>query len=134
MLVVARSLVASGATQYLYDFSGNSAIVFQQVGGTAVQQYNGALGATGAIAVGSDFWVEALFNGASSGLGINGGALTVANAGATGVGTDFGLGNSNTLASAWLGNCYEWICVSGALSVSQRAAMKAYAAATFGTP
>jgi hypothetical protein len=137
MLMIVRSLVDTANTQYLHDFAFNNNITFQQASAFTLQQYNGTLGATKAIAGNADVLIESFFAGsASSGLGSNGGALTTATNGTAAATTALTLGSAGngSFGSTWLGNVYEWICVSGAISSGQRAAIHAYAQALVGSP
>lgn len=138
VLVIARSLTISGVQQYLYDFGSNSNATFQQTTGYTFQQYSGILGATSAFTGNADFLLESYFAGsASSGLEVNGAALTTATCGATVGTTSLTLGNAggaNFPNFPWRGNVYEWVCVSGAISSGQRANMRAYSHALVGSP
>ena len=134
VFVVARATSTAG-TAYLLDTSNNGNVLLQQAGGLTLAIYGGSV-APGPAFPGefSDTSIDAIFDGASSSVAVNGGTATTLNPGpgsSNGVVTIAGYGAGGEGFTGWI---YDIFAVTGVLSSSDRANVNAYFAARYGSP
>ena len=119
---------------YLNDFGNNTCIAFQTVTGSTAQQYNGSLSSTVAIPIGTDFLLESIWNGASSGLTVNNTTNETSSptSPTNTAGANLTLMNYAGGASGWVGFYYETFIINALATVAQRAAVRSYVASFYG--
>jgi hypothetical protein len=132
--VVTPSLAVPAARSYLWDFGAPGAVesCWQEAVTGAYTAYDGT-GLTGAAATATPTVVNAVFNGASSKIAINGHAAVTGDAGNTAGGSvHFALLNYYGAGQGFVGDAYEFLLLSSTLSPSVRAGVALYLKRRYG--
>jgi hypothetical protein len=126
MFAVVRSAYVSG-NAYLVDYgSGNHCVLYEAASKISLSDGGVLTGPT--VTNGLDTIVDALCNGASSSLTLNGGTPVVGDAGSVdpdATGIQIG-GFRASYLTGWVGRIYEVIVCSSALSAGNRASLIKY--------
>ena len=132
-IVLVGRLVSDTGSSYLFDTDSNGNCVLTALGQTILHQYAGTSVPGPTLTLGDDFYVDAAFDGASSQISINGGAVTLGNPGTGLAGSNFRIGGYGGNNFPLAGFVYEVIGISGrVLTGAERAEINSYINARYG--
>jgi hypothetical protein len=134
-LIVCRPTASTPATSsYLFDCGMNNNAMLQGGVGVQLSQYDGIQGNYTTVTQNADIVVDSYFNGASSTLTINNGAVAgPANTSTASPSGAYTIGNVGShSAHAWGGYIYEIIVYARQLLATEKAVIRAYVLARYG--
>jgi hypothetical protein len=141
--IVARTTTAAPANDaYLFNSANNTNnpfnSVIQQSGVLVLNQFGGPGGVEGPnvnVTNNVDFVIDAIGNGNSSSLALNGGAPKNIGGNMSGTGTGFTIGNVyQSGIKSWQGFIYEVVCFNRQLASGERSVLQAYFLARYNLP
>jgi hypothetical protein len=132
VFVVATQASNSGSAKSLFNSRvGNTAALFIN-GSQLVGLYAGSIGTGSSQTSGSAHVFEAVVNGSSSSVGVDG-SLTTVNPGIQGLGGGVTLGANSTVTGEFFnGDIFEAVLYKGAMSTTERSAVRAALGAKWG--